>query len=218
MLVHAMKLINFLGFILLILPAVSQALSVSVFATRSYCMPIEGRFELEPFPLGAPDGTLTKMELAERKNQGVYAASASQSSGTLIIPCNIFGYRYKAVIDYETRDSENKYLNNQCNRLETYTSSLSLYRNNQLILQIGFGGQCRYSSFNRLTVWQKDDSSYRIEACQQEPGWDNGDPTANVCNEVSRQRTDKALTDAEMAKLLRMNYQVIPISPTQAQP
>ncbi len=38
-----------------------------------------------------------------------------------------------------------------------------------------------------------------------------------VCNEVKRKHIDNALTDVEMAKLLRMNYQVVPISPTQVQ-
>jgi hypothetical protein len=213
MLMHTMKLIKFVGLLLFLVPAISQA--QPLFAARSYCLPYEGRFQLEPFPLAAPGHKLSAKELLERKNQGVYAASAIETAGTLTIPCNIDQYKFKAVIDYETRDHYNQYLTSLCDRRETYDAVLSLYLNNNLLFKAPFGGSCETATPSRVAIWVRNDTTYRIEMCQHAPGWDNGDPTVRVCNEVSRKHTDKALTDAEMAKLLRMNYQVVPISDTR---
>lgn len=184
------------------------------YAVRSYCMPEEGRFMLEPFPIGFSGKEMSPQDLAARKAQGIISAPKTQSSGVLTVECQIYSDTYKAVVDYDTRDSSNKYLSNQCNKKDTFAAGVELYRNGQKLIRLPLAGECETPGINKVAIWQKDDGTYKIELCQQTPSWNNGDPTVNQCDAIRRANTAKEVSESEFQKFFRYSYEMVPTSAT----
>ncbi|MCP5405554.1 MAG: hypothetical protein H6922_04980 [Pseudomonadaceae bacterium] len=170
------------------------------YAVRSYCMAEEGRFMLEPFPIGYSASEIPAKTLEERRQQSVIAAPKTQSVGELNIECPIYKDSYKAVIAYDMRDDTNKY-QRDCNKADTYQAKIKLYRNGHHILNSSFGSECPYADVSKLTVWQKDNGTYQLEVCQQSPSWGGTDPLTVKCNRLRRGDINTPLTEDEQNKL-----------------
>lgn len=184
------------------------------FATRSYCMPEEGRFLLEPFPIGYPEMKMHPKAVEVRRKQSVITAPQAQSNGDLEITCKIYDTSYKAIINYETRDDFNQYLSSQCNRKETYSASIKLYRNGHEIIKSSFGSECEYADVNKIEISQKDTGNYYLSVCQQTPSWNNRDTAITDCNRIlRRENTNGPVSDIERKKLFpEINYELKAIS------
>lgn len=197
--------------------ASNSAYADAFFAVRSYCMPEEGRFQLEPFPISYPATKMPPEGIKAFRAQSVTVAPKSQSEGKLEITCKIHDQAYRAIVDYNTRDEDMKYLQGVCNQVDNYFASIKLYRNGHPIIDMSFGRECEYADTNKVIITQRNTGEYSLTACEQAPGWNTGGPTINSCGKsLARPNTNKPVSNEERKTLFpKDEYELKIISPTQ---